>query len=93
MENKRRHSREPVRTKARLLVDGHWHDCVITNSSASGVRLYLRMNVATGKAVRIQVAEFGQYDAKVIWSEGDETGLKFEHDPAEIAGLLKALTR
>jgi hypothetical protein len=91
MENKRNHPREPARTKARLMVDDQWHDCVITNSSAAGVRLYLRRSVATGKAVRIEIAEFGQYDATVIWCDGDETGLKLEHDPAEIAGMLAAL--
>jgi hypothetical protein len=91
MENKRNHPREPARAKARLLVDDQWHDCVITNSSAAGVRLYLRRSVATGKSVRIQIAEYGQYDATVVWCDGDETGLKLEHDPAEIASMLTAL--
>jgi hypothetical protein len=91
MQDKRSHSRQPARTRARLLVDDQWHDCVITNSSAAGVRLYLRRSVATGKAVRIEIAEYGQYDATVVWCEGDETGLKLEHDPAEIAGMLTAL--
>ena len=92
MDNKRSYPREPVRVKARLMVDDQWHDCVITNSSSAGVRLYLRMSVATGKAVRIQIADYGQYDATVVWCGGDETGLKLEHDPAEIANLLTALS-
>jgi hypothetical protein len=50
------------------------------------------MSVATGKAVRIQIADYGQYDATVVWCGGDETGLKLEHDPAEIANLLTALS-
>jgi hypothetical protein len=91
MEDKRSYPREPARAKARLLVDDQWHDCVITNISSVGGRLYLRMSVATGKEVRIQIAGFGEYDAKVVWSEGDETGLQFEHDPVEIAKLLAAL--
>jgi hypothetical protein len=91
MVNKRSFPRETVRAKARLRVDDQWHDCLITNSSCLGVRLYLRMSVATSKAVRIQIAEFGQFDAAVVWCEGDETGLQFEHDPAEIAGMLAAL--
>jgi len=91
MSNNRNFPREAVRTKASLLVDGQWHDCVITNISSVGARLYLRMNVATDKAVRIQIGEFGQFDATVVWSEGDETGLRFEHDPSEIASLLIAL--
>ena len=93
MDDKRSYPREPARAKARLLVDDQWHDCVITNISSTGGRLYLRMSVATGKAVRIEVAEFGQYDATVVWCDGDETGLKFEHEPAEIAGMLTALAQ
>ncbi len=91
MENKRNNPREPARAKARLLVDGQWHDCMITNISIAGGRLYLRMSVPTGKAVRIQIADYGQYDATVVWCDGDETGLKLEHDPAEIASMLTAL--
>lgn len=93
MDNKRNHPREPARFKARLMVDEQWHDCVITNSSAAGVRLYLRRSVATGTAVRIQIADHGEYKAKVIWCDGDETGLKLEHDPAEIADMLAALAQ
>jgi hypothetical protein len=88
MDNNRSFPREPIRSKARLNVDGHWHDCVITNISAVGVRLYLRMNVAADQAVQIQIDELGPYDATVVWSEGDETGLRFNHDPDEIASLI-----
>lgn len=91
MKNKRSHPREPARVKARLMVDDKWHDCVITNSSSMGVRLYLRGSVPTGKAVRIRIDEFGEYDATVVWCDGDETGLQFEHDPAEVVKLLTAL--
>ena len=91
MEDKRNQPREPVRVKARLMVDDQWHDCVITNISSVGGRLYLRMRVAIGKAVRIEIAELGPYDATVVWCDGDETGLQLEHDPAEIASILSAL--
>jgi len=92
MDNKRYYPREPLRAKAKLLVGDFWHDCLITNISAVGVRLYLRMNVAVGKEVRIQIEELGPYDGTVVWCEGDETGLRFEHDPDEIASLMKALS-
>lgn len=91
MDSNRIYPREAVRTKTRLLIDGQWHDCVATNISAVGVRLYLRMSVAIDKAVRIQIDELGPYDATVVWCEGDETGLRFDHDPDEIAGLMIAL--
>ncbi|HEY0666403.1 MAG TPA: PilZ domain-containing protein [Gallionella sp.] len=91
MDNQRIYPREPVRTKSKLKVDDQWHDCVVTNISAVGVRLYMRMSVAIGKAVRIQIDELGPYDATVVWCEGDETGLRFDHDPEEIAGLMVAL--
>ena len=91
MDNKRSLSREPMRSRARLLVDGQWHDCMITNSTAVGVRLYLRMNIETGKAVHIEIGELGPYDATVVWREGDEIGLRLDHDPEEIATILGVL--
>jgi len=90
-DNNRNYPREAVRTKSRLEVDGQWHDCVITNISAVGARLYLRMSVGLDKKVRIQIDELGPYDATVMWCEGDETGLRFEHDPDEIASLMTVL--
>jgi hypothetical protein len=91
MVDKRSNPREPARAKVRVLVDEQWHDGVITNISAAGVRLYLRLNVETGKVVHLEIAEFGQYNAMVVWCVGDETGLVFDHDPAEITNLLVAL--
>lgn len=91
MDNNRNFPREAVRTKSRLLVDGQWHDCVVTNISAVGVRLYLRRSVESDKAVRLQIDELGPYDATVVWCEGDETGLRFDHDPEEIASLMTVL--
>lgn len=91
MDNIRNFPREPIRTKAKLKVEGQWHDCVITNISAVGVRLYLRMSVAADQAVHIQIDELGPYDATVVWCEGDETGLRFDHDPEEIASLMIVL--
>ena len=91
MDNNRNFPREAVRTKSRLLVDEQWHDCVVTNISAVGVRLYLRRSVELDKAVRLQIDELGPYDATVVWCEGDETGLRFDHDPGEIASLMTVL--
>ena len=90
-ENLRDYPREVVRTRAKLMVNGQWHDCTITNISPVGVRLYLRMNVHNGKEVRIQIGEFGEYGATVVWSQGDETGLKFDHPPESMTDLVMAL--
>lgn len=90
-DNKRIYLRETVRTRAKLMVNGKWHDCTITNISPVGARLYLRMDVHTGKEVRIEIGDFGQYDAIVVWSYGDETGLKFAHEPSQMNDLVMAL--
>jgi len=91
MDNKRNQTREPLRSRAMLFVDEQWHDCIITNSTPVGVRLYLRMKLAQGQAVRIVIGELGPYDASVVWCEGDETGLQLDHDPEEIAVILSVL--
>jgi len=90
-DNKRTYRRETVRVKARLLVNDQWLDCIITNISTVGARLFLRKSVTTDRMVRIQIADFGEYHAMVIWCESDETGLRFEHTPEEMVGLVSSL--
>jgi hypothetical protein len=87
----RDHSREPVRTKAKIMIEKLWHECVITNISPAGARLYAQFNVSQGRAVRLQIGEHGQLDANVIWCLGDEIGLEFNDVPAEMAGVLIGL--
>lgn len=88
---KRDHPREAVRTKAKVMADGKWHDCVITNISPTGARLYLRLVMLPEKEVRVQIDEFGQFNATIIWCDGGETGVRFEHHPSEMANVLLAL--
>jgi hypothetical protein len=87
----RDHSREPVRTKAKIMIEKIWHDCVITNISPAGARLFAQFNVSRGRTVRLQIGEHGQLNANVIWCIGDEIGLEFNDVPAEMRDVLLAL--
>ncbi|MEO8331813.1 MAG: PilZ domain-containing protein [Gallionella sp.] len=91
-EYERDFPRETVRTKAEIMIDEKWHDCVITNISSSGARLYVRLDVSRGRDVRIQIDRFGQFNATVAWCYGDEIGVTFDHDPAEMTNVLIGLS-
>ncbi len=83
--------REPVRSKVELSIDAQRHDCVITNISPAGARLYVRLNAVRGQVALIRIGDFGEFGATVAWCYGDEVGLKFDHDPAEMTLALKGL--
>lgn len=87
----RDYPREIISTKAAVMIDGQWRDCVISNISPSGAKLYVGMNVNRGADVLIQLGEFGQFNATVAWWYGDEIGVKFNHDPLEMNKVLIAL--
>ncbi len=92
----RSHPRETIRTKAEIVVDGQKHNCVITNISPAGTRLYTRLGVARDKEVTIRIGEFGEYGeftATVAWCYADEIGLKFVDDLTELSSELFALVK
>lgn len=87
----RDYPRETISAEAEILIDEQWRDCVISNISPSGAKLYVGMEVSRGKAVGIRIGEFGQFDATVAWCRGDEIGVKFAHDPLEMTSVLIGL--
>ena len=83
--------REPVRVKAEIMKDGHWHDCVITNFSREGARLYLAQKVASGAEVAIKINETERLNTVVIWAQGYEIGVMFNHEGRELEHVLAKL--
>ncbi len=83
--------REIIRAKAEIMIDGQWHDCVITNISPSGAKLHFGQNAIRGTAVFIKIGELGKFSATVAWCNGEEMGVKFDHDPSEMTRVLIAL--
>jgi len=84
--------RETIRTKAEIMLEGQWHDCVITNISLVGARLYVRLNASRGMDANLNIREYGQFNATVAWCTEDEVGLKFEHDPSAITTVMNGLS-
>lgn len=87
-EYERDYPRETLRTRAEIMIDEQWHDCVIINISASGAKLNIGLEVSRGKAALIKIGEFGPFNATVAWCRGDEIGVKFDHDPSEMTKVL-----
>ena len=88
----RDYPREIVSAKAEIKIDGHWRDCVISNISPSGAKLYVGEELVRGTDVRLLFGEYGEFDATVAWCHGDEIGVKFDHDPLEMTSVLIGLT-
>ena len=80
--------REIIRVRAEIMIDERWHDCVITNISPSGARLHLIEKSSRGTAVFLKIGELGKFSATVAWCNGDEMGVKFDHDPSEMTRVL-----
>jgi len=88
IEYERDYPRETLRTKAKIMIDEQWHDCVIINISPSGAKLNISLEVSRGKAALIRIGELGQFNATVAWCHDDEIGVKFDHDPSEMTRVL-----
>ena len=91
VEYDRDYPRETRRTKAEIMIDEQWNDCVIVNISPSGAKLNIGLEVSRGKDVLIQIGEYGPFNATVAWCHGDEIGVKFDHDPSEMTRVLIGL--
>ena len=91
VEYQRDYPRETICSKVEIMIDGHWHDCVISNISPSGAKMYIGRKVNRGAGAIIKLGEFGQFNATVAWCYGDEIGVKFDHDPTEMTRVLIGL--
>lgn len=90
-ERQRSFPRSAVRAGAEVMIDGHWHDCAILNISPKGAKLHVDGKIGRGMEVRVRIGNFGEYNAKVAWCQGVETGVEFAHDPMEMTGVIMGL--
>jgi hypothetical protein len=91
MDNKRKDNREPVFSNAEILVDGNRHSCRMLNISTGGAKLQLARQLDCGKAVVLSLGNFGQFNAQIVWQQGGAMGVKFSHDPVEMAAVIMGL--
>lgn len=87
-EPRRGHPRRSRMVEARVMEDGKWHECRILNISAGGAKLSVGCDFTRGAPVVLEIGQFGQYRGSVIWANGQELGIKFGHDPAEMAEVV-----
>ena len=88
----RDYAREIINAAAEVMIGEHWLDCVIIDISSSGAKLQVGREVDWGKSVLIQLGEFGQFSATVVWCRDGDIGVKFNHDPLEMTSMLIRLT-
>jgi hypothetical protein len=80
MDNRR------IEPRYRVKVAGDLHDGIsaalkvtIANLSLRGCRFSARRAVQAGAYVTLALGSAGYYDARVMWSEGEDHGAAFDH--------------
>lgn len=87
LQERRAAIRLPVKSPARVEVDGRWIDVTATNLSLSG--LHIDRHVATGTDVRVDL-DRQTIDAKVVWADARGCGLQFKRMLAKLPGMAAA---
>jgi len=87
----RDYPREIIDVPTEIMIEGQWHQCLIVNISASGAKLYIGHKITKNMVVTLKIGKFEQFDAAVVWFQGDEVGVRFRHVPLEIVRLLADL--
>jgi hypothetical protein len=80
-----------VLVAGRLLNEGVWEACEVINVSVGGAKLRVWGIYCAGQELRLDIASCGQFPGVVAWVRGDEVGIRFACDPAEMAEALIAL--
>lgn len=87
----RAHARRTVLVAGRILEGEEWRPCEIINVSAGGAKIRIDHQVSPGTVVRLEIGPFGHFNGTIAWQQGEEVGLKFSHDPAEMAEVVIGL--
>ena len=90
-QSRRKYERRTILFDARLREDGPWQACRILNISAGGAKLLISSDINHGAIVSLEIGSFGQFSGTVVWTDREEVGIKFSHDPTEIAEVLMGL--
>jgi hypothetical protein len=87
----RGHARRTVLVGGRLLNDGVWEACEVINVSVGGAKLRVWGIFCAGQVLSLDIKACGQLPGVIAWVSGDEVGLKFTADPADMAEALISL--
>ena len=87
----REYARQTVLVEARIQDGDEWHDCRIVNISVGGAKLQISRQLTPNAAVLLHIDHFGQFSGTIVWQRTEELGVKFTHNPAEIAEVVMGL--
>jgi len=90
-QHAREHERRTILVEARILDGEEWHDCRIVNISVGGAKLLIGRQFNHGTSVLLHIGNFGRFSGTAVWQNSEELGVKFTHDPAEIAEVVMGL--
>jgi len=87
----RSHARHTVLVAGRLWSGNEWQTCEVVNVSVGGAKLRVLGIYCKDQELVMEIKSCGKFPGVVAWVRGDEVGLHFTGDPAEIAEALIAL--
>lgn len=89
--SRRKHSRNSVLFKAKILFENQSIDCEILDISAGGARVRGKRQLEYGLSVILNLDPFGEIPCEIAWQKGQNLGMKFQGDPVEIAEIILAI--
>ncbi len=89
--NDRKFERKDVLFAARLYVGKDGMECEIVNISFGGAQVRVGKTLNNGDMVVLEIEPFGSFNMEVRWSDGKDTGVRFDDDPAKVAELVMAI--
>lgn len=87
----REYERSEVLFEARIKNGGLWHDCLIINVSVKGAKLKIDSKFHQGENVRLEIGNFGEFGGVVAWQNSQEVGVRFIHNPSELADVVMGM--
>lgn len=87
-ESRRQHPRKKVFLRAELRSGNDAAPCDILNLSAGGARISSTLKVSAGSRVILNLEPFGELPGEIVWQNGEEMGINFQKDPAQIAEIV-----
>ncbi len=89
-DQRRAHERVASRAEVRIGTDDRWQECRLINISVGGARLQLAEPLAATQPI-LDIVGYGRFRATVAWQQGNDVGIRFDHDPEEIAQVVVGL--
>ena len=90
-DSRRQHERWSKANDGRIRLNDQWHPCRTINVSVGGAQLWVEHEMTLGSDALLEIGNFGQFRVNVAWRRGNDVGVKFAHDPAEMADVVMGL--